>query len=238
MGSPLNCFYEGVERMRSKKIFAAFAAGVMLICSTGCSKNEESSSKFEYSSKDFLPFMVMINGKKIDLTSSSAEINRKLGGNFARGITTNSNVVLVEKDSKTDKNGVTTRTFACNKAEVNGSMFSLFNGLWANIDEASIESMAAPDSIKVKGSDGLSYYWSYYMDGEEIDYSEVNFDGTDTADTYMQYQLKGMAADDYCKKKLLDGQCTAYTGILFTTAEKQGCACEISVSTLNSEEDK
>ncbi len=91
---------------------------------------------------------------------------------------------------------------------------------------------------KVKGSDGLSYYWSYYMDGEEIDYSQVNFDGTDTADSYMQYQLKGMAADDYCKKKLIDGECSVYTGILFMTAEKQSYSCEISVSTLNSEEEK
>lgn len=76
------------------------------------------------------------------------------------------------------------------------------------------------------------------MDGDEIDYSQVNFDGTDTADSYMQYQLKGMAADDYCKKKLIDGECSVYTGILFMTAEKQSYSCEISVSTLNSEEEK
>lgn len=47
-------------------------------------EKEESSGKFEYSSKDFLPFMVMVDGSKIDLTLSSAEINRKLGGSFAR----------------------------------------------------------------------------------------------------------------------------------------------------------
>ena len=197
--------------MKAKKLFVALAAGVMLVCSAGCSKKEESNGKFEYSSKDFLPFMVMVDGSKIDLTLSSAE---------------------------TDKKGVTTKTFACNKPEINGAGFSTFNGLWANIDEASIDSTVSPNSIKIKGSDGLSYYWSYYMDGEEIDYSQVNFDGTDTADTYMQYQLKGMAADDYCKKKLIDGECSVYTGILFMTAEKQSYSCEISVSTLNSEEEK
>ena len=224
--------------MKAKKLFAALAAGVMLVCSAGCSKKEESSGKFEYSSKDFLPFMVMVDGSKIDLTLSSAEINRKLGGSFARGTASNSSIVLVEKDEKTDKKGVTTKTFACNKPEINGAGFSTFNGLWANIDEASIDSTVSPNSIKVKGSDGLSYYWSYYMDGEEIDYSQVNFDGTDTADSYMQYQLKGMAADDYCKKKLIDGECSVYTGFLFMTAEKQSYSCEISVSTLNSEEEK
>ena len=205
--------------MKAKKLFAALAAGVMLVCSAGCSKKEESSGKFEYSSKDFLPFMVMVDGSKIDLTL-------------------NSSIVLVEKNEKTDKKGVTTKTFACNKPEINGAGFSTFNGLWASIDEASIDSTVSPNSIKVKGSDGLSYYWSYYMDGEEIDYSQVNFDGTDTADSYMQYQLKGMAADDYCKKKLIDGECSVYTGILFMTAEKQSYSCEISVSTLNSEEEK
>lgn len=92
--------------MKAKKLFAALAAGVMLVCSAGCSKKEESSNKFEYSSKDFLPFMVMVDGSKIDLTLSSAEINRKLGGSFARGTASNSSIVLVEKDEKTDKKGV------------------------------------------------------------------------------------------------------------------------------------
>ena len=63
--------------MKAKKLFAALAAGVMLVCSAGCSKKEESSNKFEYSSKNFLPFMVMVDGSKIDLTLSSAEINSK-----------------------------------------------------------------------------------------------------------------------------------------------------------------
>lgn len=111
--------------MKAKKLFAALAAGVMLVCSAGCSKKEESSGKFEYSSKDFLPFMVMVDGSKIDLTLSSAEINRKLGGSFARGTASNSSIVLVEKDEKTDKKGVTTKTFACNKPEINGAGFSL-----------------------------------------------------------------------------------------------------------------
>ena len=141
--------------MKAKKLFAALAAGVMLVCSAGCSKKEESSGKFEYSSKDFLPFMVMVDGSKIDLTLSSAEINRKLGGSFARGTASNSSIVLVEKDEKTDKKGVTTKTFACNKPEINGAGFSTFNGLWANIDEASIDSTVSPNSIKVKGSDGM-----------------------------------------------------------------------------------
>ena len=52
--------------MKAEKLFAALAAGVMLVCSAGCSKKEESSGKFEYSSKDFLPFMVMVDGSKIE----------------------------------------------------------------------------------------------------------------------------------------------------------------------------
>lgn len=95
--------------MKAKKLFAALAAGVMLVCSAGCSKKEESSGKFEYSSKDFLPFMVMVDGSKIDLTLSSAEINRKLGGSFARGTASNSSIVLVEKDEKTDKKALQQR---------------------------------------------------------------------------------------------------------------------------------
>ena len=47
--------------MKAKKLFAALAAGVMLVCSAGCSKKEESTNKIEYSSKNFLPIMVMVD---------------------------------------------------------------------------------------------------------------------------------------------------------------------------------
>ena len=70
--------------MKAKKLFAALAAGVMLVCSAGCSKKGESSGKFEYSSKDFLPFMVMVDGSKIDLTLSSAD-KQKAWRQFCKG---------------------------------------------------------------------------------------------------------------------------------------------------------
>ncbi len=221
--------------MLKKRICAALTAGVMLLL-TACSKEEDnSSSKYEYSSKDFTPFMILIDGYKIDLMESDADINRKLGGNFARDLQASDNVVLLETKTE-NEDGVTTRTFACNKPEVNGSRFSCFNGLWANVDEASIDSMSDPDSIKVKGADGLSYYWSFYIDGEEIDYSEVNFEGTDTEDTLMQYQLKGKMAEDYCIDKLENGDCRIVTSILFKTAEQKSYSCEITVSTLDQED--
>lgn len=224
--------------MKLKKVCAALTAGVMLVCMAGCSKKEEdSSSRFEYDADDFMPFMVMVDGFKVDLLQSAADINRQLGGNFARGLTAGDNVVL--KETSTEDDGtVTKRTFACNKPEINGAKFSTFNGLWANVDEASIDGITEPDSIKVKGSDGLSYYWSFYMDGKEIDYSEVNFEGTDTADTLMQYQLKGKMAESYCRQKLEDGDCEVVTSILFMTAEQQSYSCEITVSTLDKQEDK
>ncbi len=182
-------------------------------------KKDESSKAYDYGS-GMMPFSVTVNEKRTDLVWNDDTLRKRLNISFSprKG-------GLVEASAVETEDGLWSRSYNFRRP----SDVTLFNGLSLASDEETISSSFSPDCIRTTNSKQCSYYWSFYLDGKQIDYSALDFSVAEGESAYMKSMLMGTVCELYCRDQLLDNKAKICTSILVTTAEKKCDSCVIEV---------
>lgn len=182
-------------------------------------KDESSQKSYSYGS-GMMPFSVTIDEKRTDLVWSEETLKQRLKMSIspARG-------GAVEASAVETEDGLWSRSFNFTRP----SEVTLFNGLALSDEEEVISAAFSPDCVRTTNSKECSYYWAFYLDGKEIDYTKLDFSDAEGEGAYLKSMLMGTVCEIYCRDQLLDNKAKICTSILVTTAEKKCDSCVIEV---------
>ncbi len=182
-------------------------------------KDDSSVKSYSYGS-GMMPFSVTIDEKRTDLVWSEDTLKKRLNMSIspARG-------GAVEASAVETEDGLWSRSFNFTRP----SEVTLFNGLELSDEEEIISAAFSPDCVRTTNSKECSYYWAFYLDGKEIDYTKLDFSDAEGEGAYLKSMLMGTVCEIYCRDQLLDNKAKICTSILVTTAEKKCDSCVIEV---------
>ena len=193
-------------------------------------KKDESSSKGYNYGSGTMPFTLTINGTRADLVWSNKKLISVCGNDFSSESTNNPNVVLSAYPEETEDR-LSSRTFTINNPNYNGSAVEFPQGFTLAESEQTISEALSPDCIREKSSNRCSYYREYFLDGKEIDYSQMDYSIAADEGAYMTAMLKGEVCELYCRDQLSEGNAKICTCITITTAEEKCDSCTIEIIT-------
>ncbi len=189
-------------------------------------KNDsEGDGKYHYGS-DEKPFTIYLDDTRVDLVWSDKEISKAIKGSYSHERST-----LLTGSSPEISEKLSTRTFSVNAPQLYGSKIRLSQGFSLGDGEEGISRALSDNCIRNKDNNNCSYYWAFYLDDEEIDYSQLDFSIADDEGAYMKNMLMGKVCELYCRDQLAEGKAHICTSIMITTADKVCDSCTIQVTT-------
>ena len=191
-------------------------------------KSDDSSSKgYSYGSKT-MPFTLEIDEKRADLVWSETKLKETIGSVISPS-GANGSYGVISSYPEEIEDGLSSKTFTANSIGANGSRIKLPQGFTLAENEETISSALSADCIRTKGNNDCSYYWVFYLDGREIDYSKMDYSIADDEGAYMTAMLEGAVCELYCRDQIAEGKAKICTSIMITTAEEKCDSCVIEI---------
>ncbi|MBR1423211.1 MAG: hypothetical protein IJ571_07220 [Ruminococcus sp.] len=189
-------------------------------------KSDDSSegSTYSYGSGE-MPFTIYVDSTRVDLVWDDDKIIKAIKNSFSKdrghGLITGSAPEISE--------GLRSRTFTVTAPQTYGARVTLPQGFNLGEGLEGISRGLSDECIRNEDDNNCAYFWAFYLDNKEIDYSKLDFSIADDEGAYMKNMLMGRVCELYCQDQLTEGKAHVCTSIMITTADKVCDSCTIKV---------
>ena len=190
-------------------------------------KKADDSSKgntYSYGSGE-MPFTIYVDSTRVDLVWDDNMIFKVID----KAYSTDRGHGLITGSAPEVSEGLCSRTFTVTAPQTYGARVTLPQGFNLGEGLQGISRGLSDECIRNEDDNDCAYFWAFYLDDKEIDYSKLDFSIADDEGAYMKNMLMGRVCELYCQDQLTEGKAHVCTSIMITTADKVCDSCTIKI---------